>query len=215
MSLLNNLLELRSDAFKLSVHHRRPTPTRTDTIGPWLDALTVLTWFGAITNTALVYLFSPQILPQTSTPVASNKVSEAVESMIANNTEIIEQLTSTSSLNILGSASFLKKELLFKAALFALLASHGFIFVRVVIRHIVERAYWRNSKELEMRDKEIREAREGELQGIGAGAAAIQVEKVIIQREVIPSGRQEPDDEMMFWEEDEGIEEIRRILKEA
>lgn len=39
MALLNNWLELRSDAFKISNHVRRPIPTRTDTIGPWLDSL--------------------------------------------------------------------------------------------------------------------------------------------------------------------------------
>jgi len=226
VSLLNNLLELRSDAFKMTVHHRRPVPTRTDTIGPWLDALTLLTWFGAMLNTALVYLFSPQFLHHTSAASAtSDKVSEAVASIIANNTQIIEQLASTSSLNILGSASFLtKKQLLLKAALFALLASHGFILVRLVIRHIVEKAYWRCSKELEMRDKEIRQAREGELRGMVIGASAIEVEKVIIKREVISSsgrqdsdgeGNEELDDEMSFWEEDAGIEEIKRILKEA
>jgi anoctamin-10 len=60
MALLNNFLELRSDAFKITVHHRRPVPQRTDTIGPWLDALTFLTWLGALTNAALVYLFHPQ-----------------------------------------------------------------------------------------------------------------------------------------------------------
>jgi anoctamin-10 len=216
VSLLNNLLELRSDAFKMTVHHRRPTPTRADTIGPWLDALTILTWLGAMMNAALVYLFSPQILHDTfATSMTSNEVSEAVASIIADNTQIIEQLSSS---NILGSASFLtKKQLLLKAALVALLASHGFILIRLVIRHVVEKAYWRCSKELGMRDKEIRQAREGELEG---RAAAIEVEKVIIKREVISSSRQdsdaeEVDDEMKFWEEDEGVEEIRRILKEA
>jgi anoctamin-10 len=222
VSLLNNLLELRSDAFKMTVHHRRPTPTRADSIGPWLDALTALTWFGTMMNAALVYLFSPQILHSTSAAsVTSDKVSEAVASIIANDTQIIEQLTSRSSLNILGSASFLtKKQLLLKAALVALLASHGFILIRLVIRHVVEKAYWRCSKELELRDKEIRQAREGELKGMPIGAAAIEVERVIIKREVMSSSRQDSDvdkadDEMRFWDEDEGIEEIRRILKEA
>ena len=59
MSLLNNWLELRSDAFKIAVHARRPIPSRTDTIGPWLDALSFLTWLAALTNSALVYLFRP------------------------------------------------------------------------------------------------------------------------------------------------------------
>ena len=39
MSLLNNWLELRSDALKITTHCRRPVPSRTDTIGPWLDSL--------------------------------------------------------------------------------------------------------------------------------------------------------------------------------
>ena len=39
MALLNNWLELRSDAFKISHHVRRPIPVRTDTIGPWLDSM--------------------------------------------------------------------------------------------------------------------------------------------------------------------------------
>jgi anoctamin-10 len=37
---------------------QRPTPWRADTIGPWLDSLSFLTWLGSITTSALVYLFS-------------------------------------------------------------------------------------------------------------------------------------------------------------
>ena len=59
MSLLNNWLEMRSDAFKIAVHTRRPIPARTDTIGPWLDTLAFLTWVAALSNSALVYLFRP------------------------------------------------------------------------------------------------------------------------------------------------------------
>ena len=39
MALLNKWLELRSDAFKIAKQFRRPIPTRTDTIGPWLEAM--------------------------------------------------------------------------------------------------------------------------------------------------------------------------------
>lgn len=116
------------------------------------------------------------------------------------------------------------KDLLLKAALIALLASHGFILLRLVVRHVAERTFWFGSKELEERDREIKEAREGELKGTASGAAVTGVEKVIIERGVIPVGgagretdgdEEREKDEMMFWEEDEGIEEIRRILKEA
>ena len=56
--LANNWLELRADAMKICVEMQRPTPWRADTIGPWLDSLSFLTWLGSITTSALVYLFS-------------------------------------------------------------------------------------------------------------------------------------------------------------
>ncbi|KAJ5117021.1 hypothetical protein N7456_001369 [Penicillium angulare] len=54
----NNWIELRSDFFKICNEFRRPTPLRTDTIGPWLDTLGFLSWTGSITSAALVYMFS-------------------------------------------------------------------------------------------------------------------------------------------------------------
>ncbi|KAF2145064.1 uncharacterized protein K452DRAFT_356396 [Aplosporella prunicola CBS 121167] len=55
--LLNDWVELRADALKICVEMQRPTPSRADTIGPWLDSLSFLTWIGSITTSALVYLF--------------------------------------------------------------------------------------------------------------------------------------------------------------
>lgn len=66
--LINNWVELRADAVKICVEMQRPTPWRADTIGPWLDALTFLTWLGSITMSALVYLFSNDGLGPDGTP---------------------------------------------------------------------------------------------------------------------------------------------------
>jgi anoctamin-10 len=55
---VNNWVELRSDFFKICMEFRRPVPLRTDTIGPWLDSLSFLSWVGSITSAALVYMFS-------------------------------------------------------------------------------------------------------------------------------------------------------------
>ena len=60
MALVNNYIELRSDAFKLSKHVRRPIPVRTDSIGPWVECLKNLTWVAALMNPALVYMFNPR-----------------------------------------------------------------------------------------------------------------------------------------------------------
>ena len=56
--IVNNWIELRSDAVKICVEMQRPTPLRADSIGPWLDSLGFLAWLGSITSAALVYLFS-------------------------------------------------------------------------------------------------------------------------------------------------------------
>ncbi|KAF2431235.1 DUF590-domain-containing protein [Tothia fuscella] len=66
--IVNDWLELRTDAIKIAVEMQRPTPWRADTIGPWLDSLSFLTWLGTITTSALVYLFSNDGLGPGGTP---------------------------------------------------------------------------------------------------------------------------------------------------
>ena len=68
--LINNWIELRSDAFKIALECKRPTPERADSIGPWLDTLGFLSWFGSITTAALVYMFSNDGLGPDGTPAA-------------------------------------------------------------------------------------------------------------------------------------------------
>jgi anoctamin-10 len=55
--LINNWIELRSDAMKIAVGSQRPIPWRADSIGPWLNALEFLSWFGSIISSAIVFLF--------------------------------------------------------------------------------------------------------------------------------------------------------------
>jgi hypothetical protein len=55
--LINNWVELRSDALKMTLENQRPIPWRADSIGPWLDSLAFLTWLGSLTSAALVYMF--------------------------------------------------------------------------------------------------------------------------------------------------------------
>ncbi|KAL9130230.1 MAG: hypothetical protein Q9217_001523 [Psora testacea] len=66
--LVNNWIELRSDAVKICLEMQRPTPHRADSIGPWLDSLGFLAWLGSITTAALVYLFSNDGLGPDGTP---------------------------------------------------------------------------------------------------------------------------------------------------
>ncbi|KAL8694644.1 MAG: hypothetical protein Q9218_000739 [Villophora microphyllina] len=66
--IVNNWIELRSDAVKICVEMQRPAPARADSIGPWLDSLQFLTWLGSITTAALAYLFSNDGLGPDGTP---------------------------------------------------------------------------------------------------------------------------------------------------
>lgn len=56
--LVNNWIELRTDAAKICTETQRPTPWRADSIGPWLDSLEFLTWAGSLSTAAIVYMFS-------------------------------------------------------------------------------------------------------------------------------------------------------------
>ncbi|KAI1821534.1 DUF590-domain-containing protein [Xylaria intraflava] len=56
--LANNWIELRSDAIKIAMGSRRPIPWRSDSIGPWLNALGFLSWAGSLVSSAIVFLFS-------------------------------------------------------------------------------------------------------------------------------------------------------------
>ncbi|KAI0913638.1 DUF590-domain-containing protein [Ustulina deusta] len=56
--LINNWIELRSDAIKIAMTSQRPIPWRSDSIGPWLNALGFLSWAGSLVSSAIVFLFS-------------------------------------------------------------------------------------------------------------------------------------------------------------
>lgn len=56
--LINNWVEARSDAMKISVSSKRPIPWRSDSIGPWITSLGFLSWLGSLTSAAIVFIFS-------------------------------------------------------------------------------------------------------------------------------------------------------------
>ncbi|KAF8994055.1 calcium-activated chloride channel-domain-containing protein [Cyathus striatus] len=210
MALLNNILELRSDAFKLTVHNRRPIPMRTDTIGPWLDALTFLTWLGALTNTALVYLFSPTVL-------SWSHISSSILSAPTDGSTLLAEEHLVNASGAAGDAQWgvdgsnpltypATRDLLLRAFLLALAASHAYFVARAVVRHVLDRVVWRASREVEEREGEERRVRSRFL-----GGAAEESELGLKMEKVMG----EDGDGMGFWEHDEGVQEIRRIVKEA
>lgn len=58
-ALLNNLIEIRSDAFKLCYIHQRPFPQRVDSIGSWQNAMEVMGFIAVMVNCGLIGLSGP------------------------------------------------------------------------------------------------------------------------------------------------------------
>lgn len=196
MALLNNWLEMRSDAFKITVHTRRPIPSRSDTIGPWLDSLTFLTWLAALTNSALVYLFRP-----------SDHCKPVGTSLSHNHHHLTSQTSST-------------QDLLFTAMLVALAASHGYMVVRVLVRHIVERVLWKGSKEEQEAERLDTVVKREYLKSLGVAdvTKAVEEEKTATTTDgTSASGLAvgAPAGEKAFWEFDEGLQELEKGIKDA
>lgn len=184
MALFNNYIEARSDAFKIAVHTRRPTPIRTDSIGPWLESLSFLTWLSALTNSALVYLFRPP-----------NQQEHELGTMVDAN------MTDESQHHRYGLAA--TRELLMSALLIAMLASHGYLVMRAAVRHILNRAIWTGSREKKEAERVEREMKDKYLSSLGQCAPG-------------ENGVLETTGEWAtFWATDEGMDDIKKMLKDA
>lgn len=155
---INNFFELRGDALKLATQCRRPVPERVDTIGPWLDALRFLAWFGALVNAALVYLFRPS--PQANAAAIAHAVREGDQSS-AGVTEKAAAFVSSHigrAMSLGGGDSggddryYTLRAVLFSAILVALAAEHVQLLVRSAMAHLAEHLFWIGS-EAEIRQR--------------------------------------------------------------
>ncbi|KAJ6580774.1 calcium-activated chloride channel-domain-containing protein [Mycena capillaripes] len=181
-------LLLRSDAFKITVHNRRPIPSRTDTIGPWLDTLSTLTWLAAVSNSALVYLFCPR----------SQNYCNAAPSTLD---KVHQHIISVASL-------------LMTALLIALAASHGYMALRAGVRHVMEKALWHASEEVRTRERNEREVKERFFTGlVGSEDVGVNGRSLVGAEIVMPKTPMEGVAD--FWSYDEGMQEIQRITKDA
>jgi len=87
-------------------------------------------------------------------------------------------------------------------ALVALLASHEFLFMRWVVRFVVERVFWRGSEEQIESEKIGRQVKDVCLESLKRG-----------QVKASDYVKDEGTDD--FWKQDEGLNEIQKVLKDA
>lgn len=124
-ALVNNYFELRSDALKISKHVRRPMGDRVESIGTWLNAMSIIAWMGAWTSATLIELFRPRAnLLGVRKTVASFLASHDVA-------PTFHQIVPT----------------LVPIAFYALAASHGHFVLRAIVNAVAERVFWRGSPE--------------------------------------------------------------------
>ncbi|KAI5124246.1 hypothetical protein M0805_005095 [Coniferiporia weirii] len=244
MALLNNWLELRGDALKITTHCRRPIPFRTDTIGPWLETLSFIAWLSALTNAALVYLFHPTAFSSSSSLSSEPAVGTALDAHTSS-AGASAFSSSSSSLPASGTAPYTPATLLLPALLLALSASHAHALARLFVRHVLERAAWRGSAaaaEAEAAERAVKTRYlrsigvvgvDGEGEGEGEEEIWRRMGEVQTQTQVGDGardgdgkgvddrlnggeeGEEEEEDMTDFWVRDEGIDEVQKAVKDS
>ena len=165
LACLNNFFELRGDAFKLTVNSRRPIPQRADTVGPWIEALSWITYLGALTNASLCYLMraytveNPQstaVQVYTGQSDAPNTTAEAVLAATTEHNPVSYKTTRIGSTQ--GDYASIKS-ILVGALLCALASEHAFVLIRKGTAHLLDKLLWQGSHEevaLRHRDWELK-----------------------------------------------------------
>ena len=155
-ALINNYIELRTDALKICKHVRRPVGDRVETIGSWLETLVsntlpgtasvwqssldcpwqnIIAWIGAVTNATLIYLFRPSALLHDQSPNPELPSTGSV---------YLHRIVSTYDIS---PTWRMVLPTLVPLAAVALAASHGFIVLRWIVEYVAERVYWKGSAE--------------------------------------------------------------------
>lgn len=150
-----------------------------------------ITWIGALTNAALVFLFNPTT--GTFASNSNNSTSQMVDTKTVINASAYPSASSEPSLR---STSPSHHTVMFTALLVALSASHVFLAIRVLARHILERALWRGSVEERAVERDERGVKDRLLK-----EEKRDVEGMVAQRS--GDGAVDP-----FWEDEEGFKEI-------
>lgn len=171
----------------------------------------VLTWLAALTNSALVYLFRPADQCRAYGTTLQHHHSHFP--------------APSPAAGVQGDKERETRQLLLSAAVIALAASHGYILLRVLVRHLLERVLWKGSSEEREAERVEAVVKMEYLRSIGVGDVNVGA-GVVAQtpseikgkgkaREVgTEDGEREREGEA-FWEYDEGLEELSKGVKDA
>lgn len=143
-----------------------------------------ISWFGALTNSALVYIFRPQDGGPFSARFGTTLDAKGQPgSSTAWHTLIVPSL------------------------LVALSSSHGYLLARSIMRHLMDRAFWRGSDE-----ERLLQNAQDEVKSFYLQQARDEEEMSDLAIAQLTQGSQDIG-QIAFWEQDEGLEELRRAAK--
>ena len=193
-----------------------------------------ITWLAALTNAALVYLFRPSGAMTSShmpgTSIDTNHPHTMFPSISPSSDSYLPSLPTSPPMSY--------TSLLAPAALLALASSHGYLLLRAVVRHVLERVLWVGSAEKKRVEEAERSVKEAYLRSnLGFGGKGVGVVKEVVDvnelgekmkvgdvgevkegGEVVGAAACEgtgTDSRMGFWTRDEGMDEIRKGLKDS
>ena len=100
--------------------------------------------------------------------------------------------------------------------LVALAASHGYMIVRVLVRHVLERLLWKGSREEREAERADTVVKKEYLKSLGVAdvTKAVEDEKAA-NGKAGGAGSAMSGGEQAFWEFDEGLQELEKGIKDA
>ena len=146
-----------------------------------------ISWFGALTNSALVYIFRPQ----DDSPFSAR---------FGTKLDAIWQQGHGSSTAW--------RALVVPSLLVALSSSHGYLLARSIMRHLMVHAFWKGSDE-----EKILQKAQDEVKSFYLKKAQDDEEMSDLAVAQLTQGSQDGASQSIFWDQDEGIEELRRAAK--
>ncbi|KAE9401132.1 hypothetical protein BT96DRAFT_818323 [Gymnopus androsaceus JB14] len=209
LALLNNVLEMRKDAFRITQHEQRAIPNRVESIGPWLDVLGFLGWGSAVVNVILVGLFCPRLGDDSGSGTCGYMFDLTGDT--ATPIEMISRALSDAVWDDADAAAW--RELGLTILLLVLGASQAWVIVRGVLRHVMVKLMWEGSKEVEKWRREERKVKQGFLGGVSMGLSS-DPDDHDHDHEGQQRGHTRMTLDAEFWAYDEGLEEISRMTKE-
>lgn len=151
----------------------------------------------ALSNSALVYMFEPRPMYDASA-FGQQRVGTILDPAIAKDNETMYKCAKSNGV----SATY--NSIIMPALLIALSSSHAYLLARLVIRHLLQRAIWKGSKEWRQAKNADAEVKRLYIRNLVESKADVED----LAKGVAKTKR------ITFWDRDDGSYELQAVAKE-